>query len=97
MNLRRLILTTYFGKDRNGSNTDSGRASDVRFGSKADMCAASRCPLLLRKRTFAAQIPMSAMGQERTSRHLFDDLVRSTDERIGEVKAELLGCPEIDD
>ena len=37
------------------------------------------------------------MGQERTSRHLFDDLVRSTDERIGEVKAELLGCPEIDD
>ena len=41
MNSRRLILATYFGRDRNGSNTESGRASDVRFGSEADSSSAA--------------------------------------------------------
>jgi len=42
MNSRRLIiLATYFGRDRNGSNAESGRASDVRFGSKADSSSAA--------------------------------------------------------
>jgi hypothetical protein len=38
---------------------------------KADMCQWS-CPLYPRKWTFAVQLPMSALGQSRTSTRLFD-------------------------
>jgi len=42
MNSRRLIiLATYVGRNRTGTNTESGRASDVRFGSKADSSSAA--------------------------------------------------------
>jgi hypothetical protein len=37
---------------------------ECRFGSKADICVA--CPLYPRKRTFAAQLSMSAKGHKRT-------------------------------
>src|SRR5262245_27622321 len=66
----------YLG-DRNGSNSDIGRnpavplqiadatnwLSDVRFGSKADICAAKCHVRLTQKRTFAVQLGMSALGQ----------------------------------
>src|SRR5262249_8109215 len=38
----------------------------------------ARCPLYPRKRTCAVQLGMSAIGQKRTSVHLFDYLVGAT-------------------
>jgi hypothetical protein len=57
---------------------------DVRFGSKADICAAKSdvrftadfrtrsCPLYPRKRTCAVQLVMSALGQKQTFSGAFE-------------------------
>src|SRR5262249_9878640 len=55
---------------------------DVRFGSKADICARKKsCLLYPQKRTFAVRLVMSAKGQKRTSRYSFDHLVSLCEQR----------------
>src|SRR5262245_32657295 len=55
------------------------------------------CLLYPPKRTCALQPGMSAMGQKRTSRHLFDHLVGAGEQLRGNGKAKGLRCPEVDD
>ena len=60
-NSRRLI-------DPHRTSIVSGRTSYVRFGSKSrHLRRKSTCPLILRKRTCAVQLGMSALCQKRTS------------------------------
>src|SRR5262245_28316827 len=53
-------------------------------------------PLYPQKRTCAVQQPMSALGQKRTSCHLFDHLIGTVEQRGGDVEAERFGRFEID-
>src|SRR5215510_10742662 len=63
---------------------------------KADIRKRS-CPLYTRKRTCALQLQMSALGQKRTSRALFDDLISPRKEFRGHVEPEHSGGLGIDD
>src|SRR5262245_58662498 len=55
------------------------------------------CPLYPHKRTFAVQTPISAMGQKRTSSHLFNHLVGADEQIVRNFKTECLGGLEVDD
>ena len=61
---------------------------------KADIRNGS-CLLYPRKRTCAVQLGMSATGQKRTSRSLFDHLVRGYEQRWRNCETERLGRLEI--
>ena len=54
------------------------------------------CLLYPQKRTRAVHWAMSALGQKRTLRLLFDHLVGTADERVGDGDAERLGGLEVD-
>jgi hypothetical protein len=69
--------------------------ADVRFGSKADMCAAIGHVRFTPERTCAVQPGMSALGQKRTS-DSFDQLVSASDQRVGDVEPKRFGGFEVD-
>src|SRR5262245_48765270 len=55
------------------------------------------CPLYSQKRTCAVQLGMSAMGQKRTSRSLFDHLVGAILHRLRDGNAERLRGLEVEE
>src|SRR5262249_31247165 len=72
----------------------------VRFTPNSDRESGHAQPAmsaLPRKRTCAAQTPMSAKGQKRTSTRLVDHLIGARDECRGHRDAERLGGLEVND
>ena len=69
----------------------------VRFGSKADICSAKEHVRFTPKADMCSATLMSALCQKRTSGHLFDHFVGALLQLQGQVDAESLSGPQVDD
>src|SRR5262249_36782951 len=98
MNSRRLIVAPGAStRDRINFHVYSEAVVGCPLWVKSGLMQCNKaCPLYPRKRTCAMQRGMSALGQKRTSRRLFNYLVGASMQSCWHIKTEGLGGLEID-